>query len=297
MAEVVAVLGLLSSIAQLLEYGGKLISRLNEINSSLEGLPESFTGICDQLPLLLLVVNHFHGQANRGELSPHTESLLIPVLEGLRRNILNLDSYVQRVLPAPRTSKFGKKWEAAKSSIKAVGLQKDVDEFKRITQEYLNTLQAFGQTQHSDTLRDLKILATNPLAHSGKQSTVEHPKPVWMVNYDEEEDFVGRNDIMTKIEKQMTEKNRRVALAGVAGVGKSRIAIQYAHRFRQQCPHDHVFWIHGGSRSRFETDYRKVARLLDIPGRRSRTLFAETRTNLTFFCSTFVQFSTLDRQY
>ena len=88
-----------------------------------------------------------------------------------------------------------------------------------------------------------------------------------MVRYDLEEDFVGRDGIMATIERHLTEGNHRAALAGIGGVGKSRIAIQYSYRHQQLYPNSHVFWVHGGSKSRFESDYRNIARLLDLQGR------------------------------
>ncbi len=108
-----------------------------------------------------------------------------------------------------------------------------------------------------------------PPSYETLVSSVPKPKldPVWMVKYDLEEDFVGRDGIMSTIEKQLTEGNHRAALAGIGGVGKSRIAIQYSYRHRQLHLDSHIFWVHGGSRSRFESDYRNIARLLDLRDR------------------------------
>jgi hypothetical protein len=48
---------------------------------------------------------------------------------------------------------------------------------------------------------------------------------------------------------------------------KSRIAIQYCYRYRQRNPSADVFWVHGGSRARFEAAYQKIARVLELRGR------------------------------
>lgn len=48
---------------------------------------------------------------------------------------------------------------------------------------------------------------------------------------------------------------------------KSRIAIQYCHEQRHREVETHIFWVHGGSRAKFGASYRKIARLLDLPGR------------------------------
>lgn len=264
MAEALAVVGLVASITQLIDYGGKVIKRLDEFDDKLKGLPGAFTTIHEQLPLLLNIVDHFHAQASRGDLPPETERLLLPVLGSLRKEIEDFDTTLLKVLPSPKPSQR----EKISKAIKSVGAEKKIDEFKSSIQYYLNTLSAVHDARHSDSLREVLDLLKAPTVDSAQPPVTETcKKPVWMVRYDLEEDFVGRDDIMCTIESQLCQKNRRVALAGIGGVGKSRIAIQYCYLYRQKNPASHVFWVHGGSRSKFEDDYRKMARLLDLPRR------------------------------
>lgn len=270
MAEAFAIIGVVQAAISLVSYGGKIVKRMDEFNHNVKGLPESFVKIRNQLPLLLKIVEDLQGEANNSKLNVNSESLLIPVLDGLRKDIVTFDETLLKVLPSPNASNR----EKIAKAIKGVGIQKKIDEFWSNIQHYLNTLTAFWQTRHANSLRELINMVEDrlerpaePPAYEALVPSVPKPKlhPVWMVKYDIEEDFVGREGILCTVEKQLTEGNHRAALAGIGGVGKSRIAIQYSYRHHQLHPDSHIFWVHGGSRSRFETDYRNIARLLDLP--------------------------------
>lgn len=46
---------------------------------------------------------------------------------------------------------------------------------------------------------------------------------------------------------------------------KSRIAIEYCYEYRKMNPEAHTFWVHGGSRARFERGYQEIARTIELP--------------------------------
>ena len=47
---------------------------------------------------------------------------------------------------------------------------------------------------------------------------------------------------------------------------KSQIAIEYAHRVRDESPDTWVFWVHAGTQARFEEGYRRIAEVTKIEG-------------------------------
>ena len=49
-------------------------------------------------------------------------------------------------------------------------------------------------------------------------------------------------------------------------IRKSQIAIEYCYRFRSHHPNSHVFWIHAGTKERFEQAFKAVARRCKLPG-------------------------------
>ncbi len=270
MAEAMAIFGVVDAAVSLVIYGGKIVKRMDEFNHNAKSLPESFVKIRNQLALLLNIVENL--EANQGELSSETQSLLKPVSDGLRKDIVSFDETLLNDLPSPHASNR----EKITKAFRGVAIEKKIDDFWLSIQHYLNTLTAFQQSRNTNSLRDLKAMLgsrserpAEPPAYETLLPSVAKPKPnpVWMVKYGLEDDFVGRDGIMSTIEKQLTEGNHRAALSGIGGVGKSRIAIQYSYRYQKLYPDSHIFWVHGGSRSRFETDYRNIARLLDLPGR------------------------------
>ncbi|KAF2195869.1 hypothetical protein K469DRAFT_20120 [Zopfia rhizophila CBS 207.26] len=109
--------------------------------------------------------------------------------------------------------------------------------------------------QHG-TLTNALLLATDAL---------------FMVPFPRDNLFVGREDIIAEISmkrKQAASRNHiRLALVGLGGVGKSQVAIEYAHRIQQVEPHTLVVWIHGSNPTRFVQGYRDIADNIPLPGR------------------------------
>ncbi|ERF73050.1 hypothetical protein EPUS_08614 [Endocarpon pusillum Z07020] len=87
----------------------------------------------------------------------------------------------------------------------------------------------------------------------------------FMVSFDRDLQFIGRDDIIGNIDQRL-ETKRRIPLAGIGGVGKSQIAIEYCYRFRAQNPSGSVFWVHANNASRFQNAYKNIASKLGLPG-------------------------------
>ncbi|KAI9858313.1 MAG: hypothetical protein M1813_007588 [Trichoglossum hirsutum] len=89
-------------------------------------------------------------------------------------------------------------------------------------------------------------------------------KAHFLVPFDRDPQFVGREDIITDINHKL-EIKRRVALAGIGGVGKSQIAIEYCYRFKAENPSGNIFWVHASTVTRFAQTYNYIARKLNLP--------------------------------
>lgn len=59
------------------------------------------------------------------------------------------------------------------------------------------------------------------------------------------DDFVGRDDLLTTLRETLTGSSRAV-LVGDPGMGKSRLAVEYAHRFAGD--YDLLWWVKAGER-------------------------------------------------
>lgn len=218
MAEGFAALSLVSAILSLVDYGGKVISRMNEFRDNVEGLPQYFIHISVQLPLLVEIAKRLHDQAYNDELPPHTKNVLLPVVEGLYREIQKLDGILLRILPSARAST----WEKGIKAVKSVGVQKSVEDFASIIHGYVLHLTAFQATHNGDLIRNLLVLLKNESSENLEQprtTSPPHRKAVWMVKYDSDDHFVGRDGSMNTIKQQFEEGECRIAITGIGGVG------------------------------------------------------------------------------
>ncbi|CZR65200.1 related to kinesin light chain 1 [Phialocephala subalpina] len=92
--------------------------------------------------------------------------------------------------------------------------------------------------------------------------------PLSTVPFNRDLNFIGRQDILMALESKFSsqESHKRVVLAGLGGVGKSQIAIEYSYRLRIYDAQIWVFWVHASTAERFEQGYKSIAAILKLPG-------------------------------
>lgn len=83
--------------------------------------------------------------------------------------------------------------------------------------------------------------------------------------FDPDPKFTGRMDVIEELDAGF-KTYRRMALVGWAGIGKSQIAIEYAHRVHKRSPLTRIFWVRGARRDVFLKSCRDLARQLQLPG-------------------------------
>ncbi|KAH7117472.1 hypothetical protein EDB81DRAFT_892338 [Dactylonectria macrodidyma] len=99
--------------------------------------------------------------------------------------------------------------------------------------------------------------------HAPQQSI----RPFSTIPFPPDPKFVKRTDILLWLRDHTAQPGSRAALVGLGGIGKSQVAIHYAHEVRQASPDTWVFWVHASSRARFEEAYRNIADKLQLLGR------------------------------
>ena len=112
----------------------------------------------------------------------------------------------------------------------------------------------------------IPLLTSSPVAASFLIS--EHLLPVWNVPYRRNPFFTGREDVLIYLHSQLTATsavalNQTQAITGLGGIGKTQIAIEYAHRYRDD--YDAVFWVAAATRETLQADFVALARLLQLP--------------------------------
>ncbi|KAI7081972.1 hypothetical protein KC356_g8742 [Hortaea werneckii] len=91
------------------------------------------------------------------------------------------------------------------------------------------------------------------------------PPPSSTVPFHRDPNFVDRTELET-LEEKLSAWNKKVALVGIGGVGKSQLAIEFCYRIRDRSPEIWTFWVHASSAARFDADIRKLACDAGIPG-------------------------------
>ncbi|KAJ5348541.1 uncharacterized protein N7506_001794 [Penicillium brevicompactum] len=99
--------------------------------------------------------------------------------------------------------------------------------------------------------------------------TRQKPQPCSTVPFKRDSTFVGREAKISAIKEKhgmIGQRHERVALVGLAGVGKTQTAIEYSYRVRDATPDICIFWIHASNAARLEQGYQEIATVAEIPG-------------------------------
>jgi NB-ARC domain len=80
--------------------------------------------------------------------------------------------------------------------------------------------------------------------------------------------FVGRSKEIEMLEMKLFQPRGcpKVAVFGLGGIGKSRIALEIADRTRSQRPTHSIFWIQAKDPLTFEKDFFDIGKKLEISG-------------------------------
>ncbi|KAF9765337.1 hypothetical protein IL306_002425 [Fusarium sp. DS 682] len=106
--------------------------------------------------------------------------------------------------------------------------------------------------------------------------------------YEENPRFIGRDDILDEIHKALTTTNDTIktpktfALAGLGGMGKTQIAIEYAFRYRDT--YQVVLWAHADGKAKLAESYCTFAQELGLAN--NGTLSPESAKQVVKECLT-----------
>jgi tetratricopeptide (TPR) repeat protein len=83
--------------------------------------------------------------------------------------------------------------------------------------------------------------------------------------------FTGREALLEQL-SQLLKENYSVALTGLAGIGKTQIALEYGHRCYVGKVYQAVFWVNAADEALLKIGYATLAEKLDLPERDEQEL-------------------------
>ena len=104
MAEALAVVGVVASIVQLVDFGSKVLHRLNDFQSSVGDIPKAFQHVKVELPILLEILRETESSVRDGPLSDDTKQAVLHVVQRCHDQIALLDELVEKALPTQTDS-------------------------------------------------------------------------------------------------------------------------------------------------------------------------------------------------
>ncbi|KAF2476755.1 TPR-like protein [Lindgomyces ingoldianus] len=245
MAEALAVVGIIANIIQLVDFGTRVLDRLNQYQSTVVEIPEAFRHIKSELPVVLDALRQTKAAIDAGLLQDESKRALLPAVEGCSEQIKALDEVIKKTLPGSSDS-----WaRRGRKALWSLRYDAKMEKITAVIRGYVQTL-----TYHA---------ATSSKPSTGY--TLPPPTPSSTVPFRRDDDFVSR-DSLTKIRQISARPAARAALVGLGGVGKSQIAIEYAYQVRDESPDTWVFWVHAGTQARFEEGYRRIAEVTRMEG-------------------------------
>jgi tetratricopeptide (TPR) repeat protein len=92
--------------------------------------------------------------------------------------------------------------------------------------------------------------------------------PVWNVPYPRNSFFIGREELLARLRRQLqtgqsTALSQPQAITGLGGIGKTQIAVEYAYRFHQD--YQVVLWARAENTEALTSSYVTIASLLNLP--------------------------------
>jgi hypothetical protein len=104
MAEALAVVGVVASIVQLVDFSSKVLHRLNEFQSSLGEVPKAFQHVKAELPILLETLKQTESSIQSQSLGADTKQAISLIISRCQTQIALLNELVEKVLPKKNDS-------------------------------------------------------------------------------------------------------------------------------------------------------------------------------------------------
>ncbi|KAH6678000.1 hypothetical protein B0J14DRAFT_635182 [Halenospora varia] len=209
----------------------------------------------------------------------------------VRDHLMVFCFYEQISAEASKVLKHAHAKEGQKEVNKKIEIETIVDKHSAILQGYgslglqldhfeLNKFSgpnSFFYKQVVDKIEDMVEAALKPLDDKNQISTVQgtarQPATTQRLSrsmppYEKDPHFQGRAPILKRLVDKLEHPDRkhRVVLHGPHGIGKTHLAIHYAHGFGERVHNAQIFWITTRTFEEFERAYIRLGKDLNVPG-------------------------------
>jgi hypothetical protein len=236
MAEALAVIGLVSAIVQFVDFGTRVLNQLHKLQDEVSNGPQAYQDIRTRLPLMLDLVKKIRLQIEAGEVDETSQAVMLPVLRSCLSQVQQLEELFVKALPRSADSS----WSRGKRAFIGVIKESEVERIDQVLKTNFDLLvhsgmyHSMSRIEKQDTgglhQQMVNVVISPPPAYTSGPAEYDYkPRsgsvwsqlpsaPVFMVPFQRDPKFLERQSIMENI-KSKFEKSRRVALAGLGGVG------------------------------------------------------------------------------
>ncbi|KAH6989185.1 kinesin light chain 3 [Ilyonectria sp. MPI-CAGE-AT-0026] len=185
------------------------------------------------------------------------------LVDSIRNCIADLEQLEKKLDPNP-----------ARTVMRRLGLRalkwpfnsKEVDQILFSLERHEKTILLGLQIDQTSALVEIQEVVGQLTLQATEDATISR-RPHLMVPFPPNPDFVHRPPIEQWMKDQYGRLDRRMALVGMGGFGKSQLAIEFAHQTHADRPGTSVFWVYGNSKATFKESYRALADILALPRR------------------------------
>ncbi|RKL04917.1 hypothetical protein BFJ70_g17166 [Fusarium oxysporum] len=138
-----------------------------------------------------------------------------------------------------------------------------------VTHSGMNKFDGPGNSRYKLVKDQIRRMANDAwTALNRRQSS---PRQHWMVPFERNEGFVGREDVLRLLLDRISpsankDACQRTVIQGLGGIGKTQIALEVAFRLRDADPSCSVFWVPAVDATTFENAYRDIGQQLRVAG-------------------------------
>lgn len=241
MAEAAAIIGLVASIASLVELSAKVVSRIHEFTSKTSEIPASFRSLSIRLPLLTITLQRIQTQAEAGSLPDDVTKALKAVVDSTSEQVSAVQTLLFKILPPDGASKL----ERGLKALKSLAKEDEVQQALKKIHKNNDIVILYQTTRHVDTgdriLEELSKLSVAPSASWKSFGVCLGQAPQIAPDA-----FIGRTNELQQLQDWLSPKShpsgqRIVSIVGMGGIGKTQLSLAYVRDYADN--YSSVFWV------------------------------------------------------